>query len=381
AATRLRSAPWYGGAVAVTALVHLVWTFARPDLPATPRLALVALGVQGVAVVGFTVWPLLAMAALRTARGAFVAAALAGPLWFLPTRRLWIAAFGDGAIGLLPVLLGALALGALAASRRALAPTEAARRTALVWLAAVALGFVSVAIPLQLDKEWITIGWALEGVGVIALWRRLDHPGLKWVGLALLGAVTIRLTANAAVLEYHAHAAVPVLNWLLYTYAVPAAALAGAAALLRPAEVALARPWEQFLYGQGRAVSAAVCGLAAAVVVFAWVNLAIIDWFSVGPTLTITFERQPARDLTTSIAWALYALVLLALGVIRGRTGLRWISLALLLVTIGKVFLYDLGHLKDLHRVVSLVGLALSLILVSLAYQRFVFRKVPGKEP
>jgi uncharacterized membrane protein len=44
-------------------------------------------------------------------------------------------------------------------------------------------------------------------------------------------------------------------------------------------------------------------------------------------------------------------------------------------LTIGKVFLHDLGELEDLYRVASLVGLALSLILVSLAYQRFVFRK------
>jgi uncharacterized membrane protein len=48
-------------------------------------------------------------------------------------------------------------------------------------------------------------------------------------------------------------------------------------------------------------------------------------------------------------------------------------------VTIGKVFLYDLGELRDLYRVVSLVGLAVSLLLVSLLYQRFVFRR-PSSE-
>ena len=61
--------------------------------------------------------------------------------------------------------------------------------------------------------------------------------------------------------------------------------------------------------------------------------------------------------------------------------GLRWLSLSFLLVTIGKVFLYDLGALRDLYRVASLVGLALSLILVSLLYQRFVFRKSRAEEP
>jgi uncharacterized membrane protein len=88
----------------------------------------------------------------------------------------------------------------------------------------------------------------------------------------------------------------------------------------------------------------------------------------------VSFERLPARDLTTSIAWAVYALALLALGMARASTGLRWASLALLLVTIAKVFLHDLGELRDLYRVASLAGLAVSLLLVSLAYQRFVFR-------
>jgi len=39
--------------------------------------------------------------------------------------------------------------------------------------------------------------------------------------------------------------------------------------------------------------------------------------------------------------------------------------------------LHDLGELEDLYRVASLVGLALSLLLVSVAYQKFVFG---GKE-
>ena len=51
------------------------------------------------------------------------------------------------------------------------------------------------------------------------------------------------------------------------------------------------------------------------------------------------------------------------------------ISLALLLVTCGKVFLFDLSRLHDLYRVAALVGLAFSLLLVSLVYQRFVFKR------
>ena len=109
-------------------------------------------------------------------------------------------------------------------------------------------------------------------------------------------------------------------------------------------------------------------------------NLSIIDAFSAGPSLSVALEHLPARDLVMSLSWALYALGLLSIGLWRKNMGLRGLSLALLLVTCAKVFLYDLGHLVDLYRVASLVGLALSLIVVSLVYQRFVFRRGAPEE-
>ena len=59
---------------------------------------------------------------------------------------------------------------------------------------------------------------------------------------------------------------------------------------------------------------------------------------------------------------------------------MRWLSLGMLVLTLGKVFMHDLGELEDLYRVGSLVGLALSLIIVSLIYQRFVFRSDSGED-
>ena len=54
-------------------------------------------------------------------------------------------------------------------------------------------------------------------------------------------------------------------------------------------------------------------------------------------------------------------------------------SLALMMVAVAKVFLHDLGELDDLYRVGSLLGLAVSLITISLLYQRFVVREAtPG---
>ncbi|MCG8588854.1 MAG: DUF2339 domain-containing protein, partial [Proteobacteria bacterium] len=361
---------WVFAAVALTALVQLGWTV--DDDGRNDRVVALGLALQLCTAVLFTVWPLVAFAGLRGARWAWYGAALALPAWFFSLRELYVETVDDDSIGLLAVGLGAVALAAAVQVSRLRAADDPRRTSNLAWFLAVALGFVTAAIPLQLDKEWITIGWALEGLAVTLLWRRLDHPGLKYFALALFAGVTIRLVANDAVLGYYERPSWRIVNWLFYTYLVPAAAMLGAARVLARDEVDRARSGEGWLYGRGHALGAIGTGLAALAVFFVWMNLAIADWFATGESLRVSYERMPARDLTTSIAWAVYALGLLAAGVRGGSRGLRWLSLGLMLVTIVKVFLYDLGELEDLYRVASLLGLAISLIVVSFAYQRFV---------
>jgi uncharacterized membrane protein len=378
AATRLLSGKIYFAALALTSVSHLMWSsigWSRSDTTSTAT----ALGLQLIAVVLFTFWPFLAGVRFLNQPWTIYAAALAGPAWFFPLRGLYEALFGDATIGALPVALGALSLVAVQRARTMAAANETTMR-ALVWFAAVALSFVALAIPLQLDKEWITIGWAVQGLAILALWKRLDHPGLKYFALALLAAVAVRLILNDEVLGYHERSGLPVFNWLIYTYLVPAAALLGSAYLLRELEIPRRRAWELRIYEHGHPLGAIGCGLAAILVVFVWINLTIFDFFSTGTQIQVSFDRMAARDLTLSLAWAVYALILLGIGFKRDSGGLRWVSLAFLVLTIGKVFLHDLGELEDLYRVASLVGLALSLILVSLTYQRFVFRKGSPEE-
>lgn len=194
------------------------------------------------------------------------------------------------------------------------------------------------------------------------------------MAFALFAGVTLRLVANEAVLGYYPRPDWRIVNWLFYTYLVPAGAMLASVRLLAPGEVGRVRDWERSLYARGYPLVAAATGAAAIAIGFVWINLAIADWFATGDTLRVGLERLPARDLARSICWALYALVLLGAGVRIGSGALRWISLGMIMVTVVKVFLYDLGELEDLYRVASLLGLAISLIMISLAYQRFVVR-------
>jgi uncharacterized membrane protein len=380
AATRGRLGPLYLGTVVLLALIHTLWVDGYVDSydPTTAPLVLAALGLT---VLLFTFWPFLAGKAFAGDRWALYGAALAAPAWFLALRELFEFRFGDGAIGALPIALGLVSLAAAVLARRSWSIDQPQGKRSLVWFLAVALSFVTLAIPLQLDKEWITIGWALQGLAMMALWKRLDHAGLKYFGLALLAVVTVRLVANPAVLGYYPKSTWPVFNWLMYTYLVPAAALLSSARVLAGLEVDRLRSWEKPFYGRGKPLAAATCGFAAVAVVFVWINLTIFDYFSPGGPMTLSLDRLPARDLTISFAWAVYAVVLLSIGMARKSVALRWVSLAFMILTIGKVFLYDLGELEDLYRVASLVGLALSLMGVSLAYQKFVFPKDRRREP
>lgn len=301
-----------------------------------------------------------------------VALATALPATFPGMLLFWQHAFGRSMQGALAVGLAVVALGSALLAQRSV---RSLGSRGVMWQLAAACTLIAIAVPLQLENQWVTISWALMALAYLGLWRRFDSRGLKWLALTLLSFVSIRLLLNPAVLDYHQRSGVLFFNWLTYTYLIPAACLVAAAWLLAPQEVPRARGWEAGLYSTKVPWGASTSAIGAALVVFAWVTLSVFDFFSVSSTLTVTLDRLPARDVALSLSWVVYAVALLAIGMWRRSRALRWMSLGFLLASIGKVFLYDLGELKDLYRVASLMGLAISLIIISLAYQRFVFRR------
>jgi uncharacterized membrane protein len=87
-----------------------------------------------------------------------------------------------------------------------------------------------------------------------------------------------------------------------------------------------------------------------------------------GPTVN-------AEVYAYSVVWLGLGAFLLFLGTKRKDKMIRVASLVIMLLTIGKVFLYDAGNLEGLYRVASFLGLGLSLLALSWFYSRFVFVK------
>ena len=123
---------------------------------------------------------------------------------------------------------------------------------------------------------------------------------------------------------------------------------------------------------EGRLNLPAIFWTLGTVLAFILLNIEIADSFSTGPRIEFQFSGSLARDMTYSIAWALFAAVIMVLGIARHRPALRYAGIALLLVTLVKLFLHDLWSLGGLYRIGALIGLALVLIPVSYLYQRFL---------
>jgi uncharacterized membrane protein len=79
--------------------------------------------------------------------------------------------------------------------------------------------------------------------------------------------------------------------------------------------------------------------------------------------------RQLGQVLLSGL-WSVVGLTTLIIGLRRRRHGLRIGGLALLLVTAGKVFVYDLSTLTSIYRVLSFIVLGLLLLAAASAYQR-----------
>jgi uncharacterized membrane protein len=289
--------------------------------------------------------------------------------FFLARQSLQLGWYG-GYMGALPIVQGLLLLPVLAQLLRFErermqrvardGSLQASDRLALV--AAATLGCVTLAIPLQLEKNWITIGWALEGAALLWLVRRIRHRGLVIAGVALLAIAFARLTFNPAVLAYHPRGAMKIFNWYLYTYLLVAIALFAAARLVRDGETIARRLVAPF-------------AAAGALLLFLLLNIEIADFYATGPALTFHFTATLAQDLTYTIGWAVFALGLLAVGIVMRNKPSRIASIALLVATVLKCFLHDLGRLGGLYRVGSFVGLAICLALVAIVLQRFVLAR------
>ncbi|HET7216677.1 MAG TPA: DUF2339 domain-containing protein, partial [Vicinamibacterales bacterium] len=348
------------GAVVASWMALAQWQ-TRTDLAQTwPQLLILTSALYAV----YVGYPFVLGRRVGATRDPFLAAILASAMAFFAARAAFLAGGLESILGIVPVVEG----GVLALMLRGLLRMEPVEKRDMGRLALVAgatLAFVTVAIPVQLRQQWITIGWALEGAALAWLYRRVPHKGLLYSAVALLGTVFVRLAMNPDVLIYEPRGGMRILNWYLYTYLICAAALFVAAWSLSKTDDHVA----------GNVRSSTLMQVAGTVLLFLLLNIEIADFYAVGPTIMFRFGVTVSQDLTYTIGWLAFGLCMLTVGIYLHNRPARVAAVALIAVTTFKCFLYDLSSLGGLYRVGSLVGLAISLALVALALQKFVLSK------
>jgi uncharacterized membrane protein len=211
-----------------------------------------------------------------------------------------------------------------------------------------------------LEQSLQSIAWLAAAYGLMRAGRRHDRPVLRWgwrllAALAALQVVLLQLIVRNPLWSRIEIGEMPILNVLLLAYLVPAVF-----AFLFARRLPEVAP-------RGFRLAAAVLGLVLA---FAWLTLEVRHAFH--GAILVGGTTGDAEWYSYSVVWLVYAGVLLALGFQRRDPLLRHAALAIVVVTVAKVFVSDMAELSGLYRAASFLGLGLSLVGIGYLYQRFV---------
>jgi uncharacterized membrane protein len=239
---------------------------------------------------------------------------------------------------------------------------------------ALAVGLITVAIPIRLEAHWITIGWFVESAVLLWVAGRIKSDLLNVFALTalVLGVGRLLLVDNFEFSRL-------IFNMRMAVYVIAIAALGfvtyqslkredeagkmiGAVAVVAInvlALIALSREVGDYYYQQLIAVRP---------------NVWRPDVLATTRSLTI------ARDFTYSALWMSYGAMLMVVGFWRKSAFLRWQALILIALTIGKVFVYDVSELDRVYRILSFTALGILLLAISFAYQRDWLKLASRKE-
>ncbi|MEZ5385292.1 MAG: DUF2339 domain-containing protein [Prosthecobacter sp.] len=311
----------------------------------------------------FTAFPLVFQKQFATHKLPWITAGAAGVGTFSLVYRLVGQAWPNEMMGLLPIAFTIAPLACLVFILKQHSADNPARLTQLAWFGGVALFFITLIFPIQFEKQWITIGWALEGAALCWLFRRVPHVGLLRTGTVLLGISFVRLALNPAVLAYQTRGDVAILNWQLYAYSLSALAMFLAAFWLTPPN----DRWNQVN------LRGLFCSLGG-ILLFLLLNIEIADFFTPAGerSIAFNFHSNLARDMTYTIAWALFALTLLVIGIWKRNQPTRIAGIGLLAVALLKLFLHDLANIDSGYRIGALIAVAIIALIASFLYQRFL---------
>lgn len=232
---------------------------------------------------------------------------------------------------------------------------------------AVAIGFITVAIPIRLDAHWITIGWFIEAGVLLWIANRIQSDFLNAfaLGALALGVARLLLIDNFQTTQL-------IFNLRMATYSVAVVVLGAVAWYAAQRQDDSAR------------TVAAISIVALNVLALIALTREVSDYYARQQlaayhpgisqqwrTAYIDYRRIGIeRDFTYSALWMAYGAMLMVIGFARCSAFVRWQALLLIAATIAKVFIYDVSELDRGYRIVSFMVLGVLLLAISFVYQR-----------
>jgi uncharacterized membrane protein len=251
-------------------------------------------------------------------------------------------------LGLFTVLLGGLYV-ALGVELWRQAPAERRDERPVLLTLGVALTLITLAAPIQFTAYRITIGWAVEAAALTWIGKRARSERLIFAASFIFVLVVLRLwiidSWIYATPDYTA-----LWNARFLTFLVAASALWAAA------------------YWAGDGTRALVMYVAGHVVLLWALMLEVTGWAE------RTAAPQNLANLEStaiSVLMAVYALALIAAGVLSRTFINRVLGLGLVGLVVAKLYLYDVWLLVRIYRIAAFGLLGGLLLITSYVYSRY----------
>ncbi len=250
------------------------------------------------------------------------------------------------------LLVLALAAGHIAVARVIPGVKEGESPLARYIFAGLGLTFATMAIPIRLEGKWITFCFAVEGAILVWSGFRAMSGFLRQFGYILLAIASVR------VLFFPPPAGAFLLNQRFAAYLL----------LIICFGVAL---WSSRnkIDETGEQEKMELGVFSVLINIFALIALSLEFWDYFGKT-SYGADADLARNLSLSVLWAIYATVLILVGVQQKSALLRWQALLLFGLVVVKVFFVDLASLDRAYRILSFLVLGSLLLSVSFLYTR-----------
>ena len=231
---------------------------------------------------------------------------------------------------------------------------------------ALAVGLVTVAIPIRLESHWITIGWFVEAAALLWVGERIKADLLNVFALMALVLGVGRLLFFD---DFESARLIFNIRMAVYGVAVMVLGLVAYGASKRDDEPARTIGW--------------VAVVAMNALALIGLSREVADYYAqqvtAGHPLPGVRQLEDwararsvgiARDFTYSALWMAYGAMLMVVGFWRSSAFVRWQALLVIAATTIKVFVYDTSQLDRIYRILSFVVLGVLLLAISFAYQR-----------